>query len=139
MGNRRVVALAGSPGRLLRAPVDGLAETADMTGMVGNPIFELNHGGEPPTGPELSPKAIGFGPPLQERGQAGERRGREPARGPGRLMVAQGVGALLGGAPHAPTDGAVADAEGFGDLALGPALLLEAPSVEPSGCFPVGR
>jgi hypothetical protein len=53
--------------------------------------------------------------------------------------MAQGVGAPLAGALHPLTDGAFADAEGFGDLALGPALLLEAPGLEPSGFFPVGR
>jgi hypothetical protein len=110
-----------------------------MTGMVGNPIFELNHGGDSPTGPELSPKTIGFGPPVQEFGQAGELLGREPARGPGGWTVAQGVRARLASALHPLTDGAFADAEGFGDLALGPALLLEAPGLEPSGFFPVGR
>jgi hypothetical protein len=34
-------------------------------------------------------------------------------------------------------DGAFADAEGLGDLALGPALLFEVPGVEPSGISPV--
>jgi hypothetical protein len=110
-----------------------------MPGMVGNPIFELKHSGNPPTGPELSPKAIGFGPPLQELGQAGELLGREPARGAGGWTVAQGLGASLAGTRHPLTDSAFADTERFGDLALGPALLLEAPGLEPSGFFPVGR
>ncbi len=110
-----------------------------MPGMVGNPIFELNHRGNPPPGPELAPKAIGCGPPVQEFGQAGELCGREPPRGPGRWTVAQGVGPLLAGACHPLTDSAFADAERFGDLALGPALLLETPGLEPSGFFPVGR
>jgi hypothetical protein len=110
-----------------------------VPGMIGNPIFELEHGGNPPTGPELSPKAIGFGPPLQELGQAGELLGRKPARGPGGWTVAQGIGAFLAGALHPLTDGAFADAERFGDLVLGPTLLLEAPGLESSGFFPVGR
>jgi hypothetical protein len=108
-----------------------------MPGMVGNPIFELNHRGNPPPGPELAPKAIGCGPPLQEGGQAGELRGGEPARGPGWRTAAQSVGTLLAGALHPLADGACADPEGFGDLVLGPPFLLEAPSLESSGFFPV--
>ena len=38
---------------------------------------------------------------------------------------------------HPLTDGSFADAEGFGDLALGPALLFERPGLEPSGFSPV--
>jgi hypothetical protein len=110
-----------------------------MAGMVGNPVFELHHGGDPPPRPELAPKAVGFGPPLQALGQAGELLGREPAWGPGRRTAAQGVGALLAGARHPLTDRACADAERCGDLALGPAPLLEPPGLEPSGFFPDGR
>jgi hypothetical protein len=110
-----------------------------MTGMVGNPILEPNYRGDPPPGPQLSTKAIRCGPPLQEFGQAGELLGREPARGSGRRTVSQSIGAFLVGALHPLTDGAFTDAERFGDLALGPALLLEMPGLEPSGFFPVGR
>ena len=41
------------------------------------------------------------------------------------------------GAFHPLTDGSFADAEGLGDLALGPALLFEVPGLEPSGFSPV--
>jgi hypothetical protein len=88
-----------------------------MSGVGGNPLLELNHRGDPPPGPELSPKAIGCGPPVQACGQAGERLGREPPRGPGRWTVAQGVGPLLAGAFQPLTDSAFADTSGFGDLA----------------------
>jgi hypothetical protein len=110
-----------------------------MTGMGGNPILELHHRGDPPPGPQLSPQALRCGPPLQEFGPAGERLGREPARGSGRRTVAQSLEALRVGALHPLTDGACADAERFGDLALGPASWREPPGVEPSGFFPVGR
>jgi hypothetical protein len=110
-----------------------------MTGVVGNPLFELHHRGDPPPGPELSPTTIGFGTPLQELGQASELLGREPARGPSGRTVAQGARPLLAGAFHPLTDGAFADAERFGDLALGPPPLLEAPGLEPSGFLPIGR
>jgi hypothetical protein len=107
--------------------------------MVGDAEFQADDGGDARTGPQLSTKAIGCGSTLQQLGQAGELCGREPARGPGRGMVAQGVGALLAGALHPLTDGAFTDAERFSDLALGPAPLLETPGLAPSGFFPVGR
>jgi hypothetical protein len=40
---------------------------------------------------------------------------------------------------HPLTDRPFADAEGLGDLALGPALLLETPRLQPSRLFPVAR
>jgi hypothetical protein len=49
------------------------------------------------------------------------------------------VMALLVGALHPLPDGACADVERFGGLALGPALLLETPGLEPSGFCPVER
>jgi hypothetical protein len=63
----------------------------------------------------------------------------QQARGAGRRTVAQSIGAFLVGALHPLTDGAFADVERFGDLTLGPALLLETLGLEPSGFFPVGR
>jgi hypothetical protein len=65
-----------------------LAEAADLPGRAGAAICELKHGSTPPTGPQLSPHAIGSGPPGPERGQAGERLGPEPARRPGVGTVA---------------------------------------------------
>jgi hypothetical protein len=52
-----------------------------MARMVGDPKFEPNHHGNTPAGPDLSPKAIGLGPSVQELGQMGELLGGEPGRG----------------------------------------------------------
>jgi hypothetical protein len=99
-------------------------------------MFELKPSGNPPAGPDVPPNAIGCGPPGQELGQAGELCGREPARGAGGWTVAPGIWAPLAGTLHPLTDRAFADAERFGDLALGPALRLEGPGLHASGCFP---
>jgi hypothetical protein len=45
--------------------------------------------------------------------------------------------ASVAGACHPLTDGAFTDAEGLGNLPLGPALLFEVPGLEPSGFSPV--
>jgi hypothetical protein len=54
-------------------------------------------------------------------------------------MVTQDTRSLLAGAFHPLTDGAFADAECCGNLALGPPPLLEAPGLAPSSFFPLGR
>jgi hypothetical protein len=41
------------------------------------------------------------------------------------------------GTLHPLADGSFADTEGFGDVALGPAFLIETPRLEPSRLFPV--
>lgn len=40
---------------------------------------------------------------------------------------------------HPLADRPFADTQGLGDLALGPALLLKAPGLQPSGFFPIVR
>ncbi len=89
-----------------------------MDRMVGEAKFQVDHRGDPSAGPDLPPEAIGFGATVQQVGQAGELCGREPARGPGRRAVAQGVGTLLAGTLHPLADGPLAHAQGLGDLAL---------------------
>src|SRR5687767_9980680 len=51
--------------------------------------------------------------------------------------MSQRVRSSIAGAFNPLTDGPFADAEPLGNLALGPALLFEVPSMEPSGFFPV--
>ena len=51
--------------------------------------------------------------------------------------MAKRLRASVAGAFHPLADGAFADTEGLGDLALGPTLLLEVPGLEPSGFFPI--
>jgi hypothetical protein len=110
-----------------------------MPWMVHDAKFQANHRGNAAPGPEFSPKAVSDWPPPQEVGQAGEWRGGQPMRGAEWGAMPQYVGAGCAGTRPPWADGAFADAERLGHLALGPALLLEAPGLQPSSFFPVGR
>jgi hypothetical protein len=107
--------------------------------MVGDAECQPKHGSDPAAGPDFSPEAVRCGATVQEFGQSGELLGRQSARGPRCGPVAEGLQPALAGTCHPLTDRPFADAEGFGNLALGPALLFEVPSLEPSGFFPIVR
>jgi hypothetical protein len=108
-----------------------------MARMIGDPKDELHDGGNASTSPELPPKAIGFGPSMQQRGQAGELLGREPARSPRRGPMAEGLRASLAGTSHPLADSRFAHSHRFRNLALGPPLVLEVPGLQTSGFFPI--
>jgi hypothetical protein len=108
-----------------------------MARMVEDSKFQLNHGGDPAAGPDLPPKAIGFGTTVQAFGQTGELLGRETPRGPRWEPVAEGIRTPLARTLHPLADGGFADTEGFGNLPLEPAFLLELPGLETSGFLPV--
>jgi hypothetical protein len=110
-----------------------------MGRMVPDATFQVTDDGDARSGPDLAAKAVGFGTPVQERGQAGQRVGRHAAGDTGRGAVPEGRWALRAGTCHPWADRGLADAHGLGDLALGPAALQEFPSVETSGFFPVVR
>jgi hypothetical protein len=63
--------------------------------------------------------------------------GGEPARSAGRWTGSERLRSPLPGTRHPLTDGPLADAQGLGNLVLGPALLLEVPGLQASGFFPV--
>lgn len=82
---------------LLRAPANGLAPAAHMDGVGGDATFPANHRGDPATSPDLSPKAIGFGPPVQEHGQPRQLVGGQPAGSPGAWTLPEGLQAPFAG------------------------------------------
>jgi hypothetical protein len=53
--------------------------------------------------------------------------------------MVQGLRAAFACAPHPLADRGFADAQGLGNLALRPALLLVLPGLETPRCLPVGR
>jgi hypothetical protein len=73
---------------------------------------------------------------MQQLGQAGELVGRQPSRGPGWRPATERLGADVAGPCQPLTDGPCADPQGFGDLAPGPAPLLEGPGLEAPSFFP---
>jgi hypothetical protein len=100
-----------------------------MTRVIRDAKGQLNDRGDPAAGPDLPPEAIRFGPLVQQLGQTGQLFGCEAA---GRTRVGampQGLWAPVAGAPHPLADRAFGDAQGPGDLALGPALLPELPGL----------
>jgi hypothetical protein len=107
--------------------------------MVGDAKGELNHGSNAAAGPELPPETIRFGTAFQQGRQLRELVGSQSPGGAGCGVVPEGLRSSLAGAPHPLADRPLADPQGRGDLALRPALLLEAPGLEPSSFFPVGR
>ena len=110
-----------------------------MGEMVRDAKREANHCGDAAPCPELAPEAIGFGALLQQRREVGALLGGQPGRGTRWRPMAKRFRSSVAGACHPLTDGSFADAEGLGDLALGPALLLKAPGLQPSGFFPIVR
>jgi hypothetical protein len=105
--------------------------------MVRDAKREANHRGDAAPRPECAPEAVGFGTLLQQRREVGALGGSQPGRGTRRWPMPKRFRASAAGACHPLTDGAFADAEGFGDPALGPTLLFEAPGSEPSGLSPI--
>jgi hypothetical protein len=110
-----------------------------MGRMGGDTKLEADHHGDPSPGPHVSPKPIGGRPPLEECGSAGELRARQTPCSSGRRAMPKRLGALLADACHPLADRPFADAERLGNPPLRPAARLEAPGLEPSGFFPVGR
>jgi hypothetical protein len=74
---------------------------------------------------------------LQQGRQAGEVRTSQARWGSRGWPMAQCVRSAVSSAFHPLTDRPFADAKGLGDLALGPASLLETPRLQPSRLFPV--
>jgi hypothetical protein len=105
--------------------------------MVGDAKFEVDHRGDPSTGPDLSPKAIGFGPTLQECGQTGQLFGSQPPGGTRAGAVPEGFRSRLVGTRHPLADRPFADADGCSDLPLGPALLQKVPGLKSSAFLPI--
>jgi hypothetical protein len=123
VGNGGFVALPGAARRLLETPLDGFEEAADTGRMVPDAKFEVNDNGDARSGPDLAAKAVGFGTPVQELGQAGQLAGRQAAGDSGRRTVLKGRWALRAGTCHPLADSGVADAHGLGDVVLGPTVL----------------
>jgi hypothetical protein len=131
------IALPGSTRGLLGTPVKRLAQAADMGGMRGDAKLHAHDGGHASSGPKLAQKTIGFGALLQQGRQAAKLRPSQARWGSRRWPMAQRVCSAVPSACHSLTDGPFADAEGLGDLALGPTSWLETPSLQPSRLFPV--
>ena len=99
-----------------------------MRRMIAHPEVLGDHLGDAPTGPDIAAKAKGFRAFEEQGDELGVLVGRQQGRGAGRRMIAQGVDAIQAGAGEPLADGALGDAQGVGDLLLGPAVLMQLPS-----------
>lgn len=105
--------------------------------MVGDAKLQGDDRGDSATGPHLAAEAIGFGAPVQQLGQTGKLAGGQPAHRSRRWPVVEGLRPALAGAFQPLADGPFADAQGLGNLALGPAFLVEGPRLKTSCFLPV--
>ena len=105
--------------------------------MGGDAKLQANDRGDPSAGPDLAPKAVSFGPMGQEFWQTEPLAGGQPARSTGAGAAPEGLRTLLASPRYPWADGPFAGAQGFGHLALGPALLPEVPGLQASGFLPI--
>jgi hypothetical protein len=134
---RRFGALASAPRGRLETPAERLAHATARGEMGGNTPGEANHRGDAAPGPALAPEARGFGAWLSQCREVGALLGGQPGRGTRRGPLAQRLRSSVAGTCSPLADGSCAAPQGLGDLARGPALLVEVPGLEPSGCAPV--
>jgi hypothetical protein len=133
------VALPGTPGGFLRAPTTRVEPAADMTRMIEEATCQADDGGDPRTGPERSAEAISSGTAMQQLGQTGEVLRSQPPRGSWGRPAPERFGAGVASPFHPLTNGSLADPNGLGHLALGPALLREGPGLHAPRFLPVLR
>jgi hypothetical protein len=127
LGDGGFVALPGTTRGLLWTPAHRSAQTADVGGMIGAAKLCANHGSHASSGPQLAPEAIGCGPSRQQGRQAGEWHPSQARWGSRGRPMSKRIRSAVPSAFHPLADRPFADAEGFGDLALGPASWLETP------------
>jgi hypothetical protein len=108
----------------LRTPAKLPEETANMIGMITDTKLLLDELSDAATGPDLTMKAKGLSPFEQQGYQLRVLVNTEQGFGARRWMVTQHLDAMQGGPLQPLADGALGDAQGFGDVLLGPPLLI---------------
>jgi hypothetical protein len=108
-----------------------------MGGVVYHTELHAPHLGSPLPGPDLATAPIGFGATPPQGGQTRQWLGGQPAGCTRWPPMAHSRHASIADPLDPLADGRLAAPQGFGDLALRPALRLEAPGLEPSGLLPV--
>ena len=108
-----------------------------MDGMGGDATLQANDRGDPSAGPDVAPKAVSFGPMVQECWPMEPLAGGQPARSTGAGAAPEGIRTPLARPRDPLADGPFAGAQGFRNLALGPALRPEVPGLKSSGFLPI--
>ena len=107
-----------------------------MGGVITDRKLVVNQLGNPTARPHVTTKAEGFGPFQQQGGQLRLLLKREQWRRPGSGLVPQGLRPVQSSALEPLADRALGDAEGLGDVLLGPALLVQLPGSQAAAFAP---
>jgi len=105
--------------------------------MVAHPEGALDELGHALGGPEIAPKAKGFGASTQEVGQVRPLLGGQLGSRSGSGMTTQGLLARAPSALEPLAHGSLTHAQGTGDLALFPARLSQIPGTQTAIFFPI--
>lgn len=108
-----------------------------MGRMIGDAERAVDDLGDPLAGPDLTTKAVGLGPALQQGRELGQLCGAEFGSGTWDRMPPQPLHALLAPPFEPLADGAWRHPERGGDILLLPALLLQLPGAPPPSFAPV--
>ena len=108
-----------------------------MGGMIAHAELLLDQGGDAAGGPERAFPTEGCGSLGQQARQLGTLGGGEARLATRGRLVAQGEGASGAGAGEPLADRPLRDAQGGGDVALLPALLVQFPGAEAPPFAPI--
>lgn len=110
-----------------------------MIGMVADRKLILNELGDALAGPDLPPKAAGFGPFEQQGNQLPVLVRSQQGFGPRCRVIAQSFDAMQSRSLQPLTHRTLSDPQGVGDLLLGPTLLVQLPGPEAATFRPTSR
>ena len=108
-----------------------------MVRVVSDAELALDDFGDTRPRPDIAEEAEGRRAARQERRQFSQLVGREAGRRARRCAGAQGLHAASTGTFEPLANGTLGDAEGFGNLALLPALMMEFPGTETTAFAPI--
>ena len=110
-----------------------------MSGMVADLELVLDQLSDAAARPDVTAKAKGFSPCAQQGHQRRALVHAQQGFGAGRWVVTQRLDAMESGTLQPLADRALSDAQGLGDLLLGPTLLGQFPGTEAAAFLPTSR
>ena len=137
--DRLFVPLAGASNRCLRRPSQPLEQSGNLTLVVSDCEFLIDHPGNTGTGPQRSAKSIGLGPVPEELGDhppLGRRQLRRPA-GDGTRQQSRRAPDSSMGKPMAHRY--LRYAQRLGDVPLIPVILLQSQRLKSAPLTPIPR
>ena len=127
------------PNRHLGGPLQFLQEPATVPLVVADAEFLFDNLGDTAASPDLAAEAISLRPVPEELGDQALLRVGEHGRAAWDGLRAQHLGAASADASEPMTDGDLGDAQGLGNSALTPALMLQLQGPQPPPLTPVSK